>query len=157
MTNYSEIYSDGEKYISSKRASALTGYAKDYIGQLCRLEKIRCQRSGRDWLVSEQSILSYKERAIPNNNLNKRIQSYDAQIIKPYRQSHTVSRESQFNELGIKGLAIIFEALLVSGLIIWNPAGTLPALQKAGGMGKNILNSTHFLNSTVLASFMKGS
>ena len=60
MKNSFYIYFDGEKYISSKQVAALTGYAKDYIGQLCRLEKIKCQRSGRDWLVSEKSILNYK-------------------------------------------------------------------------------------------------
>ncbi|MDP3934625.1 MAG: NYN domain-containing protein, partial [Candidatus Giovannonibacteria bacterium] len=159
MTNFSDqpaglagIYSDGEKYISSKRASALTGYAKDYIGQLCRLGKIKCQRSGRDWLVSEQSIFNYKEGIALNNNLNRNIPSYDAQTIEPSRQIHAISRESRLNELGIKNLTIIFEAILVFGLVILNPAGALTAFHKASDIAENILNSTHVLNSSAFAA-----
>jgi len=31
---------DGKKFISLKRASEVTGYTNDYVGQLCRSEKI---------------------------------------------------------------------------------------------------------------------
>lgn len=33
----------GEKtYLSSKRAAKITGYAKDYVGQLCREGRVEC-------------------------------------------------------------------------------------------------------------------
>ncbi len=50
---------DGVKYISTKRAAEITAYAPDYMGQLCRAEKIPCIRVGRSWFVSEDAILNY--------------------------------------------------------------------------------------------------
>jgi len=51
-----EIEIGGTRYISSKRASEITGYAKDYIGQLARGGKIAATRVGRAWYVDEQAI-----------------------------------------------------------------------------------------------------
>ncbi len=31
-----ELTLDGKTYVSSRRAAEITGYAKDYVGQLCR-------------------------------------------------------------------------------------------------------------------------
>src|SRR3989344_7780693 len=61
MKNNSEVILAGEKYISSRRASEITGYATDYIGQLCRAGKIKSERIGRDWVVSETGILNYHQ------------------------------------------------------------------------------------------------
>lgn len=47
------------KYISSKRAAELTGYAKDYIGQLVRKGKLDAKRVGRSWYVSEAEIKAH--------------------------------------------------------------------------------------------------
>lgn len=55
------LYFDDKKYISSKRASDITGYAKDYVGQLCRGGKIDARRIGRNWFVAEASILQHKD------------------------------------------------------------------------------------------------
>ena len=60
MKNFSQTIIDGEKYISSKQAAKLTDYTSDYIGQLCRQQKIKSIRVGRDWLVSEKNILEYR-------------------------------------------------------------------------------------------------
>src|SRR3989344_1950178 len=57
ITNYSEIF------ISSKRASQLSGYEQDYIGQLCRGGNIKARRVGGLWYVSADSLMKYKERA----------------------------------------------------------------------------------------------
>lgn len=47
----------GDKiYISSKRAAAITGYAKDYVGQLCREGQVEAKMVGRSWYVLESSI-----------------------------------------------------------------------------------------------------
>jgi hypothetical protein len=50
------IIFDGEAYVSSKEASQITGYAKDYIGQLCRSSKLKCRQVGRGWYISKLSI-----------------------------------------------------------------------------------------------------
>lgn len=58
----------GRRYISSKRASELTGYAKDYVGQLAREGKIPGSRLGRAWYVDESAILGFA--GLPNRVLD---------------------------------------------------------------------------------------
>lgn len=51
----------GEKnYISSKRAAQLTGYAKDYVGQLCREGRVPARLVGRSWYVLESAIRDHR-------------------------------------------------------------------------------------------------
>ncbi len=51
----------GDKiYISSKRAAEITGYAKDYVGQLCREGHIDAKMIGRGWYVYEPSIRAHR-------------------------------------------------------------------------------------------------
>lgn len=54
---------DGKSYISSKRASELSGYAQDYIGQLARKSLIDARRIGGLWYLSMESLESYKKKA----------------------------------------------------------------------------------------------
>jgi hypothetical protein len=51
------------EFIPINRASEITKYSKDYIGQLCRAKKIVAKRDGKKWLVSEQSIRDHKRAA----------------------------------------------------------------------------------------------
>jgi hypothetical protein len=51
----------GDKiYISSKRAASITGYAKDYVGQLCREGHVEAKMVGRSWYVLESSIREHR-------------------------------------------------------------------------------------------------
>lgn len=52
---------DNKTYISSKEAALRTGYAQDYIGQLCRGRKIVAKRMGRTWFIEEASLLAYMD------------------------------------------------------------------------------------------------
>jgi hypothetical protein len=61
MKGYTEI--DGKIYISSSRAHEISGYSKDYIGQLCRGKKIEARMIGRSWYVNEESLLKHKKEA----------------------------------------------------------------------------------------------
>lgn len=54
------MWIQGKDYISSKRASELSGYAQDYIGQLARKGLIGAQRVGGLWFVSMDSLTEYK-------------------------------------------------------------------------------------------------
>jgi hypothetical protein len=47
-------------YISSKRAAEITGYAKDYVGQLCREGHVEAKMVGRSWYVYEPSIRAHR-------------------------------------------------------------------------------------------------
>ena len=53
----------GKEYVSSKRASELSGYAQDYIGQLARNAQIDAQRIGGLWYVDMDSLLGHKKKA----------------------------------------------------------------------------------------------
>jgi hypothetical protein len=55
-----ELTIDGKVYVSSKRAAALSGYAKDYVGQLCREGRVESKLVGRSWYVYEQSIRDHR-------------------------------------------------------------------------------------------------
>ncbi len=55
-----EVTLDGKIYISSKRAAQVTGYAKDYIGQLCREGRVEAKLVGRSWYIYEPSIRRHR-------------------------------------------------------------------------------------------------
>lgn len=55
-----ELIIDDKKYVSSKRAAQITGYAKDYVGQLCREGYVDAKRVGRSWYVLEAGIKDHR-------------------------------------------------------------------------------------------------
>ena len=55
-----ELTFDGQVYVSSKRAAQITGYAKDYVGQLCREGRVIARLVGRNWYVLESSIREHR-------------------------------------------------------------------------------------------------
>lgn len=55
-----EILIEEKKYISSKQAAKVTGYAKDYIGQLCREGRVPARLVGRSWYVLETAIQDHR-------------------------------------------------------------------------------------------------
>lgn len=55
-----ELIIGEQKYVSSKRAAELTGYAKDYIGQLCREGRVEARLVGRSWYVREAAIKDHR-------------------------------------------------------------------------------------------------
>ncbi len=86
---------DGKTYISAKNATQLVGYTSDYIGQLCRANKIPAKLVGRSWYVSEQDLIRHKN-------------SKGAQFVKSSRnrskKHHSINDRSQNfyanNEIG---------------------------------------------------------
>lgn len=55
-----ELLIEEKRYISSKRAAKITGYAKDYIGQLCREGRVPARLVGRSWYVLETAIQDHR-------------------------------------------------------------------------------------------------
>ena len=60
------IVINGKKFITSKQAAALTGYARDYVGQLVRMGKVKGQVIDKVLFVSEDSILAHAN--VKNSN-----------------------------------------------------------------------------------------
>lgn len=50
---------DGDRYISTKEAAALTGYTSDYVGQLARKDKFGSVLVGKARLVDKEELLAY--------------------------------------------------------------------------------------------------
>lgn len=61
-----EILIGEKKYISSKQAAKVTGYAKDYIGQLCREGRVPARLVGRSWYVLESAIADHRFEGVKN-------------------------------------------------------------------------------------------
>ncbi|MDD3531308.1 MAG: hypothetical protein PHV99_01825 [Candidatus Pacebacteria bacterium] len=55
-----EILIEEKKYVSSKQAAKATGYAKDYIGQLCREGRVPARLVGRSWYVLESALHDHR-------------------------------------------------------------------------------------------------
>ena len=55
-----ELVIDDKKYISTKRAAKMTGYAKDYVGQLCREGRVPARLVGRSWYVLESALQDHR-------------------------------------------------------------------------------------------------
>lgn len=51
---------DGKDYVSASRASKLTGYNPDYVGQLARAGKILSRQIGNRWYVEREGLLAHK-------------------------------------------------------------------------------------------------
>ena len=63
-----ELVIGDKKYISSKRAAEVTGYAKDYIGQLCREGRVEARLVGRSWYVLDSAIQEHRFGQVENVN-----------------------------------------------------------------------------------------
>ncbi|MFT5352426.1 MAG: hypothetical protein ACI9GH_000281, partial [Candidatus Paceibacteria bacterium] len=88
MALSNEVNLDNKKYIPSKEAGDLLGYAPDYVSRLCREGKLEGKKMGRAWFVEEESIQKFvvannKHQAEINSNLSKEItKEYRSNTIK---------------------------------------------------------------------------
>lgn len=55
------IQLDGKKYIKASTIAKELGYTADYVGQLCRANKVDSQLVGRSWYAEEASIRAHKK------------------------------------------------------------------------------------------------
>lgn len=55
-----ELFIGEKKYISSRQAAKITGYAKDYVGQLCREGRVPARLVGRSWYVLESAVKDHR-------------------------------------------------------------------------------------------------
>ncbi len=72
----------GRNYISSKRASEISDYSSDYIGQLCRAGKLDCQRVGHSWFVTEGSLRSHMTDVWSQDTLRSRASNLQKRFVK---------------------------------------------------------------------------
>lgn len=58
---------DGKEYVKAKDLAKDLGYTTDYVGQLCRAEKVDAQLVGRSWYVNEESLREHKQSRYRSN------------------------------------------------------------------------------------------
>ena len=51
---------DGKEHISAARASEITGYHRDYVGQLARAKLVSSQQVGNRWYVDRKELVAHK-------------------------------------------------------------------------------------------------
>jgi hypothetical protein len=101
-----ELIFAGNKYISSKRASKLTGYTTDYIGQMCREDKINCRLVGRNWYVNDIAIREQKKSFKKEQlNINKKAIEYQKLDLEPMYYSDDVrANNPKVNKVVLKNI-----------------------------------------------------
>ncbi|MBM3272651.1 hypothetical protein FJY94_05285 [Candidatus Kaiserbacteria bacterium] len=77
---------DGKDYISASRASKVTGYNQDYVGQLARSGKILARQVGNRWFVERSGIIAHKEQK------DALLAAVQAQAVGLIRSDQTTSR-----------------------------------------------------------------
>ena len=122
-----DIFTEGHEYISASRASQKTGYASDYIGQLCRTQKIAGKLVGRTWYVDLDQLLEHK-RSRHLGRSKKIAQTYKAvPTVQIERANITLRKVAQDNE-HFMGSPFAETAFVYDS----DHRTTLPLLSKAG-------------------------
>lgn len=105
-----EIIIGEKKYISSKQAAKITGYAKDYVGQLCREGRVPARLVGRSWYVLESAIQDHrfgnpKDESTTENTENKeekwespRYEATETETIPTINRLQDVETDAPANE-----------------------------------------------------------
>jgi excisionase family DNA binding protein len=60
-----------EGWLTTEEAAKLVDYAPAYVRQLAIAGRIEAQKVGRDWLISQASLLAYKARVKPGRPKEK--------------------------------------------------------------------------------------
>lgn len=82
-----KISFDGENYVKASVIARELGYTADYVGQLCRSEKVPAQLVGRTWYVSEQALHSHKK-----NRYRKSTEKSKNEVRKTVSEMKAVSK-----------------------------------------------------------------
>jgi len=99
-----EIIIEEKKYVSSKQAAKITGYAKDYIGQLCREGRVPARLVGRSWYVLESAIQDHRfgnEEVEPKTDDKPKAAASSSEVLESsrYEASHNVDIFPPINRL----------------------------------------------------------
>ncbi|MBI2048070.1 MAG: hypothetical protein HYT27_02930 [Parcubacteria group bacterium] len=92
----SEFFDGEKKYVSSRRAAEIFGYAPDYIGQLCRRGKLECRLIGRGWFITETSLSKHADRPHPRASAShEKIEKIPITKIEPAHETIGISRQAE--------------------------------------------------------------
>ena len=72
--NVHNIHQPGDGFISLLEAAQFSGYTKHHLGLLCRQEKLKAERIGRQWFTKKIWVTEYLEeleKSYKENNNNR--------------------------------------------------------------------------------------
>ncbi len=92
------IILQGKRFISSKRASNISGYSSDYIGQLCRAKKIDGKMVGHAWFVDQDSLEAHMASSAAPEAFRDRHQNFNK--IKNQAQQTKSERAADISDAG---------------------------------------------------------
>jgi hypothetical protein len=84
---------DGKEFIKASKVARDLGYTSDYVGQLCRGEKVSAHLVGRTWYVNKDEIANYKVEKKRISRVKAREQA--KKTIEEHRQKTKQPQESQ--------------------------------------------------------------
>ncbi|MDD2935295.1 MAG: hypothetical protein PHX25_02355, partial [Candidatus Pacebacteria bacterium] len=98
-----EIILNGKKFLSLKTAARETNYTNDYIGQLCRSEKINSQMVGKIRFVEEDSLSDYVKKA--NGFVNIKNTDIENAVVENAKDLGDFSsvRDTDFSHSSLRG------------------------------------------------------
>ena len=109
--------------ISTKDASALSGYNADYLARLCRAGKIDGSRVGRAWLVSQESLEAFvKEQGVHKQELRSTLSKIRG---KEYHTPHDFTNKTNKH-------IVTFDDASESALVTAPRTSTYTLFQKRG-------------------------
>src|SRR3989344_3791493 len=114
-----EIYFEGKKFLSSRRAAELTGYSNDYLARLCRSGKLSGKIVGKSWYIAESSLPHF----LFENTLQKKQQNQElSERRKDEYGSQFLSSESPISPAAFRSRRDIFKkitALSIAVLVVF--------------------------------------
>lgn len=90
---------EGKNYISARRASEISEYSSDYIGQLCRADKLDCRMVGRAWFVTLDSIEAHKRHVLEVESDPSRVENIRSKKVTSSVSVPTLAPTSDLSEV----------------------------------------------------------
>ncbi len=114
---------NGRTYISARRASEVSGYNSDYLGQLCRERKIKGTRVGRGWFIDSESLQGHMKGVHGGTDLAR-------------TDAHSLGVSAEVREVGSSPQQVSYDSVSRLGWgevskIIPDDAPLLPTISKS--------------------------
>ena len=99
-----------DKIITLREASELSGYNQDYLGSLIRNKTIGGQKMGRNWFVTENTLLEFMKQ--------KNLRIDEEKLQDASSDSPLIINDSDFRErIGKKPKALVFKIIIALAIL----------------------------------------
>lgn len=149
---------EGKKYISARRASEISDYAPDYVGQLCRANKLDCRMIGRSWFVTEESIHLHKAAISREEASRSRIENLRGKSVARIVDQVSTSTSSVPSTSSIPSTSTVLSLNSQSPSVVSNTSPLLLASAKNSTeqkvVVKNVIPSPWTIEASIKSPFV---